>query len=85
MKIIQIDPRDNVAVALCDIPAGEVLQADALTVTAKQNIIRGHKIALQDIAAGDAIVKYGNVIASAKTDIPAGGWVHTHNAQTNLS
>ena len=85
MKIIQIDPRDNVAVALCDITAGEVLQADALTVTAKQNIIRGHKIALQDIADGEAIVKYGNVIASAKTDIPAGGWVHTHNAKTNLS
>ena len=51
----------------------------------REDVARGHKIALTDIAAGQPIIKYGCVIARARTDIPAGSWVHTHNAETELS
>ena len=50
-----------------------------------EDVARGHKIALTDIAAGQPVIKYGCVIARARTDIPAGSWVHTHNAETELS
>ena len=50
----------------------------------REDVARGHKIALTDIAAGQPVIKYGCVIARARTDIPAGSWVHTHNAETEL-
>ncbi len=85
MKLIQINPSDNVAVALTDISSGETMALDNTTVTATENIARGHKIALKDINDGSDIIKYGNIIAHAKKDIKAGCWVHTHNASTTLS
>ena len=85
MKLIRIHPQDNVAVALADIAEGELTEAGGVSVTAAENIARGHKLSLVDIPANEAIIKYGNVIARAKTDIKAGSWVHTHNAATTLS
>ncbi|MBO5388186.1 MAG: altronate dehydratase [Lachnospiraceae bacterium] len=85
MKLIQINPSDNVAVALTDISSGETIALDNTTVTATENISRGHKIALKAINDGSDVIKYGNVIAHAKKDIKAGCWVHTHNATTTLS
>ena len=76
MKLIRIHPDDNVAVALRDLKAGEQLSADGLCVTAAEDIARGHKIALREIAEGEAVVKYGNPIGLARADIPAGAWVH---------
>ena len=81
MKLIQIHPRDNVAVALEDVAKGEALEL----VTALEDVQRGHKIALQAIPAGGDVVKYGCVIGHAKADIPAGAWVHVHNTRTGLS
>ena len=71
MKLIRIHPNDNVAVALTDLKAGEELTLDGLTVTAAEDVARGHKLALRRIEEGEAVVKYGNPIGLAKTDIPA--------------
>lgn len=83
MKLIQIHPRDNVAVALEDFAQGEALEMGGLS--ALEDVRRGHKIALERIPAGGSIVKYGCVIGQAKEDIPAGAWVHVHNVRTGLS
>ncbi len=83
MKVIQIHPGDNVAVALETVSRGETLESWG--ITALEEIQRGHKIALCDIAAGDDVVKYGCVIGHAKADIAAGAWVHVHNTKTGLS
>ena len=85
MKLIRIHPSDNVAVALTDIAVGEQLTADGQEVTAAENIARGHKIALRTIREGEPVVKYGNPIGIARTEIPAGAWVHVHNVRTGLS
>ena len=85
MKLIRIHPSDNVAVALTDIAVGEHLTADGLEITAAENIARGHKIALSTIREGEPVVKYGNPIGIAKTEIPTGAWVHVHNVRTGLS
>lgn len=85
MKLIRIHPGDNVAVALEDVRAGEQLFPDGLSITAAEDVARGHKIALRPIAEGEAVVKYGNPIGFAKAAIPAGAWVHVHNLRTGLS
>ncbi|MCI6648462.1 MAG: SAF domain-containing protein, partial [Lachnospiraceae bacterium] len=48
MDIIHINPGDNVAVALHDISSGETVTVDGISVTAKEAVSRGHKIALKD-------------------------------------
>ena len=97
MKYIHIHPKDNVAVALEDLPKGTAVDieetADASSdsaatsfhVVTGEPIARGHKIALTDIAEGEPIIKYGCTIAIASEEIPSGSWVHTHNARTELS
>ena len=85
MKTIKIHPSDNVAVALSALACGETVTHDDVTVTATEDIMRGHKIALYDIAEGEPIIKYGNPIAVATRDIKKGEWVHTHNVHTGLS
>ncbi len=80
-KTIIINPLDNVAVALCDLQKGGIYEG----VTLKEDITKGHKFALKDIAAGENVIKYGSPIACATRPISAGEHVHTHNVKTNLS
>ena len=44
----------------------------------------GHKHALQPIAKGEPVIKYGFPIGHATADIAEGEWVHSHNLATNL-
>lgn len=46
--------------------------------------LRGHKVALCDIPAGEEVTKYGYPIGVAAEDIPAGAHVHSHNLHTAL-
>jgi altronate hydrolase len=75
---------DDVAVAVADLPAGEVLEVDGRTVETREPIPRGHKVALRDIAAGEAVRKYGWPIGNAKQAIICGSHVHTSNLGTRL-
>ena len=81
---IQINPADNVCVALKPIPAGTVVKAGAFEVSAAEDIPQGHKIALTDIPQGGRVIKYGFPIGIAKQEIKAGTWVHVHNVKTGL-
>ena len=84
MKTIQISELDNVAVALHPIAKGETITAGGFTVTAREDIPQGHKIALCAIKNGENIMKYGFPIGHATADVKPGTWMHTHNVCTNL-
>jgi altronate hydrolase len=84
MKVLVINPCDNVAVALERINKGEAFKIGASSIVALEDIERGHKIALKDIRRGENIIKYGFPIGHATEDIKAGQWVHSHNLKTNL-
>ena len=84
-EVIRITDNDNVAVAVQPISQGRILTIGGLQVTALEDIKQGHKIAVKAIKKGESIIKYGFPIGHALADIPAGTWVHTHNAKTNLS
>src|ERR1700759_4438293 len=72
---LRLDRRDNVAVALTPLSSGETIEG----IRVSENIPLGHKIALEQIAAGASIYKYANIIGVATAPIELGRHVHTHN------
>lgn len=74
-----INPRDNVAVALRPIKAGEEVSAPGLCLVARQDIPKNHKVAITLISANQPVIKYGEPIGLAREKITPGDWVHTHN------
>jgi len=82
-NILIIHPRDNVAVVLSALAAGETAVAQGVEgLTALSDIPASHKIALANIAAGTEIIKYGETVAVSTRDIKKGEWVHTHNLES---
>ncbi|HVX81387.1 MAG TPA: altronate dehydratase family protein [Devosiaceae bacterium] len=75
-RTLVLNPQDNVAVALGNLDAG---------ITTPQGIVipkrvpKGHKFATRAIAAGQPVLKFGQIIGFAKSDIQPGEWVHEHN------
>jgi len=85
LAAMQVDGRDNVAVALRPISAGEVVEVAGQRITARDSIEQGHKIALVAMAPGEQVLRYGWPIGSATQGIEPGAHVHSHNVHTNLS
>ena len=78
-KVLILDPRDNIAVCLVDLNVGDLVEQDDFTITVLSRIPRGHKIASSDIAKNDGIIKYGERMGHATSEIEIGEHVHTHN------
>src|SRR5262245_31833886 len=76
---IHLHPTDNVAVARLPIPAGTDLVIEGIPVRTVDAIPGGHKVALWDVAPGEVVERYGQVIGRATAEIAAGQHVHTHN------
>lgn len=78
-----IDAKDNVAVAIEPIAAGEtavfLLNGEPVSVPVTEDITIYHKFAIRDIEKGEPVVKYGEHIGQATAFIPTGAHVHVHN------
>ncbi|MEH0690787.1 altronate dehydratase [Vibrio cholerae] len=83
-RLFKIHPKDNVAVALKDVNAGEVIDVDGQTVTIKQAVSKAQKVALDPLYLDDVVIKYGSPIGHVTTPIPLGGLVNETNIRTNL-
>ena len=85
-RCFQIQPQDNVATLIEDAPAGPVqlIGAGEGEVAALEPILHGHKIALADITAGEAVIKYGVRMGRATQPIKLGAWVHLHNMASDF-
>lgn len=82
--MIKLHATDNVAIAMRNLSAGEVITLDDLDLAILEDITKGHKIALRDLNKDEHITKYGAPIGYALQDIKQGSWVHTHCIRTNL-
>lgn len=82
--VTKIRPNDNVCVAILPVAAGETITVDGVSVTVREEIGVGHKIALTDLMSGDGVIKYGVRIGSVTQDVAKGSWIHSHNLQTDL-
>ena len=80
-----IDAKDNVAVAIEPIAKGDnavyVCEGREVSLPALEDITIYHKLAARDIAKGEPVVKYGEHIGIASSDIKAGEHVHVHNVE----
>ncbi len=76
-KAIRLHPADNVVIALADLPQGAV--PDALGFALPGPVPRGHKMATQDLTKGQNVIRYGQIIGIASTEIKAGDHIHSHN------
>ena len=74
-----ISARDNVATALEMLEPGRTLELGARHIVVRDRIPPGHKVAIEPIASGHEVRKYGSAIGTALTDISVGAHVHTHN------
>ena len=76
---IHLHPTDNVAVARVPLAPGMELRIDGKPVDVLDPVPAGHKIAIQPIAPGEIVRRYGQVIGRAKRPIAAGNHIHTQN------
>jgi altronate hydrolase len=76
---VHLRPQDNTAVAARNLQPGLEITVNGTTLQLPARVGLGHKFALRDIAKGEAITKYGQVIGFARETIPAGSHVHVHN------
>jgi len=80
---LQIDPRDNVVVALAPIASGIAVRfgpaSSGSTITVAENIPAKQKLALVDLKPGDLVIMYGMVVGEATQPILKGGLLSTRN------
>jgi galactarate dehydratase len=72
---IVMHPADNVAIVANDggLPEGARFPSG---LTLREKVPQGHKVALVDLPAGSAVIRYNVTIGYALKDIAAGSWVH---------
>ena len=82
-KALIMKPIDNVATATEEIaPGSDILitvGSEDIIIHVTDRIPFGHKFALKDIAAEEQIIKYGEVIGVATSNIHVGQHTHVHN------
>nr|WP_300305882.1 galactarate dehydratase [Halomonas sp.] len=78
--VIKVHPDDNVAIV---VEAGGLSEGTRITddVVLVAAIPQGHKVALTELAEGDTVVRYGEVIGTATCAIPKGGHVNETNVR----
>lgn len=81
---LKIHSLDNVAVAISNLSAGEVLTVDEVCITLNEDIPAGHKFALKDFEKGENVIKYGHPIGHTSVSVKKGDWMNERNIKTNL-
>jgi altronate hydrolase len=78
-NILQIDPRDNVLVALEPLNAGEPVTFSGESFIPLTTIPAKHKFATADLPVGSHVIMYGVVVGRVREAIPRGGLITTRN------
>ena len=76
---VQIDPRDNIIVAITNLEKGLSAKIGKQKVVLKEDIKQKHKFALNDFEVDDEIFMYGLLIGKAIQPIKAGSAINIYN------
>ncbi len=80
VNMIVLARGDNVGIAARDIASGDLAcDIRGIEVPAQDAITQGHKIALENIAKGQSIIRYGMPVGVSTAAIAMGHLVHVHN------
>src|SRR5271156_5056850 len=77
--VLQLDPRDNVLIALKNLRQGERIDFSGHTYVLTTDVHAKHKFATADLAAGADLIMYGVLIGKARQPISAGEALTTSN------
>lgn len=80
-KVLKVNPKDNVIVALLDLSAGESVHLDGAEYTVVKDIMAKHKFAAIDFEEGDQIMMYGVIVGKANQHIEKGEVITTENVK----
>jgi altronate dehydratase small subunit len=83
-----IDDKDNVAVVVEPVKKGDQIawldkEKNRHEINALEDITIFHKVAIKEIPADQPVVKYGEHIGLAATEIKTGEHVHEHNVKNH--
>ena len=78
-RVLQLNPNDNVLVALNDLQKGEQIDFSGRTFTLRTDVPAKHKFVTHDIAPGGAVIMYGVLIGKATETISSGVKLTTRN------
>ncbi len=80
-KIIKVNSSDNVAVALINLNAGEVVSFEGESIKILSYTKSKHKIALENFESGSRIIMYGVLVGTANGDIEKGDVLTVENVK----
>jgi altronate hydrolase len=78
-RVLKLDRRDNVLIALSDLRAGEEVHAGEESYVLATNVPAKHKFAIRDFAPGDHVIMYGVLVGKATQPIRRGDAITTRN------
>jgi len=78
-RVLQLNPKDNVLVALNDLQKGEQIDFSGRTFTLRTDVPAKHKFATDSIAPGGPVFMYGVLIGKATEPIGTGEKLTTRN------
>jgi altronate hydrolase len=78
-SVLQLDPRDNVLVALVPLPKGQQIQFSGDTYILLSDIPAKQKFVTRDLGAGDQVIMYGGLVGTASEPIRRGDLLSTRN------
>ncbi|RVU26663.1 altronate dehydratase [Sandaracinomonas limnophila] len=78
-RFLQINPEDNLLVALQDLKKGDVIEHAGNQITLVEDIAAKHKFTIEAIPKDGNAYMYGVLVGHASQDIPKGGLIHTFN------
>jgi altronate hydrolase len=81
LKLLQLDARDNVLIALSDLKAGDRVEFGSEVYTLPKSVPAKHKFAMRSLAVGDDVTMYGVLVGRAAKPIAAGELLTTVNIQ----
>ena len=80
-RVLQLDSRDNVLIALTELKKGEAIEFAGKIHTLQSTIPVKHKFATADLKPGDQVLMYGVLVGRAVKPIAAGALLTTGNIQ----
>src|SRR6266699_1906793 len=78
-RVLQLDPRDNVLVALTDLGKGERISFLKKDYVLSADVPAKHKFVTADVAAGGEIIMYGVLVGKATEALRPGDLLSTRN------
>ena len=78
-KLLQLDPRDNVLLALSDLKQGETVEYDGSQYVLATDVPAKQKFPIADLTTGDAVTMYGVLVGKASQPVRRGERLTTAN------